>query len=187
MHALHDYVAANMELFLEGKMLDDLPATLIKQIAEFVREQQADKFTFSRSGQILDQVMENNREWLALQDIPQPVIRTARPVTPKESPKHLPSSLGRKNRHVSAGSTMNSPTMRPLSTIRSTTSSSYPSSDEVFIMDDTDFLPTSSSESTSKPSSILMDDEAFTKPVPVWKRGSFTPRYTILLLVVKLN
>src|ERR1700734_3021034 len=88
MHVLHDYMATNMETLLEGRMLDDLTPNLIKQLTEFVRKQQAEKFAVTRSPKIFDRAVQNYGEWLALQDIPQPVIRAAKPGAPKEYPKH---------------------------------------------------------------------------------------------------
>ena len=183
MHAVCDYITANMEIFLGGRMLDDLTPVLVKQLAEFVRKQQSEKYPFSRSTEMFNRAMEEHGEWLALQDIPQPTVCTSRPVLPKESPKPSPSSLGKKNRCSSnVGSLTDSPAMRPLATIHLTPHSIDVSSDEIFIMDDADFLPASSSIPTGQPSPILLDNES-SKSVPAWKRGSSAPRFVSFLPV----
>ena len=57
-------------------MLDDLPVDIIKQLSKFVREQQEDKSPLSRSNVLVDLAMQRNAGWLALQDIPQPIVPT---------------------------------------------------------------------------------------------------------------
>lgn len=59
-------------------MLDDLPVDIVKQLAKFIRAQQADKSPLSRSNVLVDGAMERNAEWIALQDFPTPIVPTAR-------------------------------------------------------------------------------------------------------------
>ncbi|KAI0750595.1 hypothetical protein BC629DRAFT_1684927 [Irpex lacteus] len=72
------YIAQGMETFLEGHMLDDLPVDIVKQLAKFIRAQQADKSPLSRSNVLVVGAMERNAEWIALQDFPIPIVPTAR-------------------------------------------------------------------------------------------------------------
>jgi hypothetical protein len=179
MHALHDYMAANMETLLEGKMLDDLTPSLIKQLTEFVRKQQAEKFSVTRSTRMFDRAVENHGEWLALQDIPQPIVRTVRLGPLKESPKLSPPRLNRKNRRLSnASSMLNSPVMRPLTTTH--LSPSGPSGDEVFLMDDADVSSTPANDATANQgSSVFLESNVSLKPVPVWTCKPSTLKYII--------
>ena len=177
MHSLHDYMAANMETFLEGRMLDDLTPSLIKQLTEFVNKQQAEKFSVTRSTHMFDRAVQSYGEWLALQDIPQPVIRAVKSGIPKESPKLSPSGPNRKNLRLSdAGSIINNPTMDSLVPIQPLLPSE-PSGDEVFLMDDTDANSTLASGATVNQRSSIWGDDIPSKSVPVWTRRSSIPRY----------
>jgi len=182
MHALHDYMAANMETLLEGRMLDDLTPNLIKQLTEFVRKQQAEKFAVTRSTKLFNRAVQNHGEWLALQDIPQPVIRAAKPGAPKESPKLSPPGPNRKLRRLSNAS----PVTRPLATIHTPPfAGSGPSGDEIFVMDDAEVNIAPSNESiTVQGSTVRLDADASGKRVPVWIRQSSAPKYIISAIVV---
>jgi hypothetical protein len=188
MHALHDYMAANMETLLEGRMLDDLAPNLIKQLTEFVRKQQAEKFVVTRSTKIFDRAVQNCGEWLALQDIAQPVIRAAKPGAPKESPKLSPPGPNRKHRRLSNASiTMSSPVTRPLATIYAPLplAGSGLSGDEIFVMDDSEVNAAPSAESiTSQGSTLHSDTDTSGKRVPVWTRRPSAPKYMISAVAV---
>lgn len=175
MKTVHDYMSANMETLLESRMLDDLQPHLIRQLGDFVRRSQAQKFTVTRSNQIYDRALEKHADWLALQDIPEPITRTSGIVHPKLSPKLSPSSLRRKTSRLSAtGSPASSPNIRPLSIAQATPVAGLPSSDEVFLMD-ADIHP-----STPPEPSALLPGDASPRSGPVWKRGSTTPRCVLL-------
>jgi hypothetical protein len=181
MHALHDYMTANMETLLEGRMLDDLTPNFIKHLSDFVRKQQADKFVVTRSTKMFDRAIQDHGEWLALQDIPQPFIRAVKAGPPKESPKLSPPGPNRKHRRLSnAGFTTGSPATRPLLTMQpppSPLAGSGPSGDEIFLMDDADLNATPASESiTGQGSAVPIDPDVSSKRVPVWIRKSSTPR-----------
>ena len=134
--SLHSYIAANMEIFLENHMLDDMPVELIYRLAKFVRKKQADKSPVSRSNQIVETAMQNQSDWLALQDIPQPIIQANRHGLYKLSPKLSPSSPNKKpHRRTSAlGSPLPSPTIHPRA-------SHPPSQGDIFVMDEAESLP----------------------------------------------
>lgn len=183
-HALHDYMAANMETLLEGRMLDDLTPSLIMQLTEFVRKQQGEKFVVTRSTQMYDRAIANHGEWLALQDIPQPIILTIRPGPPKESPRHSPSRPSRKNRRPSnPGSPTNSPVIRPL--LQPPLPLQSGPSDEVFLMDDTNVSSASTGEGVAGQGLFgSLDPDVSLKPVPVWTRKSWTPKYTTVIVAI---
>ncbi|KAH9930197.1 uncharacterized protein B0H18DRAFT_1083842 [Fomitopsis serialis] len=118
--SLHSYMAANVETLLESHMLDDLPAHLIKQLAVFVRQQQAHKYPVSRSTRLVDRAMQAHGAWLALQDIPQPVVPTFKMGAFRDS---------RGSRRPA------DPVVRPV-LAPPPPAQSLPADDEVFVMDD---------------------------------------------------
>ena len=61
-NSVQGYMARNMETLLESRMLDDLPMTLIRQLASFVRERQAEKLPVTRSGKLVEATMEKRKE-----------------------------------------------------------------------------------------------------------------------------
>jgi inhibitor of Bruton tyrosine kinase len=89
MDSLHQYMAVNMETLLEARLLDDLSPWHIKQLSGAVQEHQAVKSPFSRL-QLpvnLSAFVDEHREWLALEDIPDPIVRSQPKTHPKPSPK----------------------------------------------------------------------------------------------------
>jgi hypothetical protein len=170
---LHGYIAANLETFLENHMLDDLPVDLIKRLAEFIRMKQLEELPVSRSGRIVELAMQKHSEWLAQQDIPQPIVHPVRYGLHKASPKLSPPSPGRKlHRQPSGlGSPLPSPLMRPQAPGRFP-----PSGDDIFVMDESDPLPALNLDQI-KPSS--MKQEAGLSSV--WK-PSTAPRFVFFIL-----
>ena len=172
MQAIQAYMAANMETLLESRMLDDLHPHIIRQLSDFVRESQAQKFAITRSNQIYDRALAKHADWLALQDIPEPIIRTSGIMHSKLSPKLSPNELRRKTSRLSAtGSPASSPIIRPLSTAQAGPVAKLPSGDEVFLMDDADIHP-----STPLLGPSLLPGDASPRSAPAWKRGCTTPR-----------
>ncbi|KAH7923696.1 hypothetical protein BV22DRAFT_1036046 [Leucogyrophana mollusca] len=170
--SVQEYMAANLEVLLEGKMLDDLAPPLIKQLSEYVRTSQAHKSPVSRSNKLAKEALERHREWLALQDIPQPFVPTStgKAHTNKESSPRL-SPPSRRKRLPSLGNTpMVSPVLRPQPSPRML-SSREPSGDDIFIMDDADAVP--ALELTKSEAAVV---ENAPKPAAVWKRTSSAPR-----------
>lgn len=177
MDALHDYMTANMETLLEGRMLDDLTPSLIKQLTEFVRTQQAEKFSVTRSTEIFDRAMHGHGEWLTLQDIPQPIIPSNRPVLPRESPQLSPATPNRKQRRLSnAGSAIrSSPSIRLLATFQNPVPRQ--SEDEIFLMDDPDVnTPPVDAAVASEQLSSASDLNMSAKRGAVWTRRSSVPK-----------
>lgn len=75
-------MARNLETLLEHRMLDELPADLIKQFSHFVRGEQTRKAPVARSGRIAEEAMVRNRTWVDAQDWPSPVVRSTQPRPP---------------------------------------------------------------------------------------------------------
>lgn len=89
MDSLHQYMSVNMETLLEARLLDDLSPWHIKQLASAVQGHQGAKSPFSRLQLPVDLAasVNENREWLALQDIPASIVRSQPKAQPKPSPK----------------------------------------------------------------------------------------------------
>ena len=78
MDSLHQYMSVNMETLLEARLLEDLSPWHIKQLAGAVQGHQANKSPFSRL-QLpvnLAAFVDEHREWLAGEDIPNPIVRS---------------------------------------------------------------------------------------------------------------
>ena len=89
MDSLHQYISVNMETLLEARLLDDLSPWHIKQLVGAVQGHQAAKSPFSRLQLpvIRATSLNQHREWLAVQDIPNPIVRSQPKALPKPSPK----------------------------------------------------------------------------------------------------
>ncbi|CDO69783.1 hypothetical protein BN946_scf184766.g28 [Trametes cinnabarina] len=133
---LQEYIAINMEVFLESRMLEDLAPELVKQLSAFVREEQARKYPISRSSRIVDKAMETWGAWLELQDFPQPIVPTARPGAFRDSPKLSPPGPSKRGGKQSAPS---SPVLRP--TFSSRPAGTSIPDDELFMMDEPETPP----------------------------------------------
>lgn len=89
MDSLHQYISVNMETLLEARLLDDLSPWHIKQLSGAVQGHQAAKSPFSRL-QLpvnLSAFVDEHREWLTMEDIPNPIVRSQPKAQPKSSPK----------------------------------------------------------------------------------------------------
>lgn len=97
---IHAYIAINMECLLEKRTLDDLPHDTLKDLASFVRAQQALKLPRTRGGTWIERLMERHRAWVEEQDWPGVVVRTWKvrtspkvgPVSPK-TPRRVASGV----------------------------------------------------------------------------------------------
>ena len=89
MDSLHQYMSVNMETLLEAHLLDDLSPWHIKQISAAVQGHQAAKSPFSRLESLvkLATFVDKHRDWLAAEDIPNPIVRSQPKVQLKTSPK----------------------------------------------------------------------------------------------------
>lgn len=173
--SLQCYMAVNMETLLESRFLDELPLDLIRQLSFFVRQQQKQKYPLSRSNSLVDKAMKSAGDWLALQDIPQPIVPTFRPGSFRDSPKlSPPASSKRLRRQSSLLSPPSSPTIRPQVSTKPNVSG--PFDDEVFIMDEQDVAPASTSVSSETAISRVDLSEPPNK-ASGWKKVSSAPRY----------
>ncbi|KAJ6490484.1 hypothetical protein DFH09DRAFT_374031 [Mycena vulgaris] len=151
--SIQGYMAANMETLLEGRMLDDLTPALIKQLSAFVVRKQTEKSPKARSSYIVDRAMAVHGDWLALQDIPEPIIPSSRfPARRDAAPLSPDPSKRRRSRTASLS---NSPV------IAAQVSSS--AIDDIFEMDDT--------EAVVEPAPAVAVESA-ASAVPVWKASS---------------
>ncbi|KAJ7481215.1 hypothetical protein B0H11DRAFT_2024703 [Mycena galericulata] len=150
--SIQGYIIANMETLLESRMLDDLTPALIKQLSNFVVRQQTEKSPKARSNFLVDRAMAIHGDWLALQDIPEPIIPSSRFPARRDATPLSP------NRKRSRGPSLcNSPVIAP--------QPSASTIDDIFEMDDTE-LPAPS---------VALDNPVPAPPVPVWK-ASTAPR-----------
>ncbi|KAI0714213.1 hypothetical protein C8T65DRAFT_573631 [Cerioporus squamosus] len=170
---LQEYMAINMEVFLESRMLEDLPADLIKQLSAFVRAQQKAKYPVSRSTRLVDKAMETWGNWLALQDIPQPIVPSFRPGAFRDSPKLSPPGPSRR---ASRQSAPNSPMLRP--TLSARPAIANIPDDEVFIMDEPE-TPTPTSAPVPPPgplSRVPSGSESPARPTTGWRTITSAPK-----------
>lgn len=124
-------------------MLDDLQSFVVKHLATFIQSLQAKKLPLTRSDALIKKASEKYGDWLALQDIPQPITRSVAKGPLRQSPKISPVATGKRSGRVSTGpiSPSASPRFepRPASVLNSTAERrSRPAAvgDEVFMMDD---------------------------------------------------
>ena len=141
--SLQGFVARNLETLLESRMLDDLQSFVVKHLATFIQYLQAKKLPLTRSGALIRKASEKYGDWLALQDIPQPIIRSIAKGPLRQSPKISPIATGKRSGRVSTGpiSPSASPRFEPRPTSVSDSAAerrSRPAAvgDEVFMMDD---------------------------------------------------
>jgi inhibitor of Bruton tyrosine kinase len=182
---LQAYITVNMESFLEGCILDEIPHSLVKQLAKFVRTKQMEKSSFSRSDAFVNEMMEKHAEWLAEQDVPELIIRTnaltishARASAGslkkgRSMEKISPSMLGSRIKLSSTESTAGQSITTPQHVLRR-----LPEADDVFDMDEIDvsFLPPASSSATALSISV---------PVPAWKASGSTRSVGHLLMIYR--
>ena len=141
-------------------MLDELALDLVDRFGAYIRRQQALKSPISRTNRLVHKAMESNADWLAMQDIPQPIVRTHRQATDRTSPKLSPATPARISRKNSASFL---PSSSPSNTVRIGQPSSV--ADDIF-MDDADVISPS----------VLGDTSMATSMASAWKGVSSIPR-----------
>ena len=172
-----EYIAVNMQVFLESRMLEDLGSDLVKQLSTFVRSAQARKYPLSRSSRIVDKAMEVWGDWLALQDIPQPIVPTSRAGAFRDSPKLSPPGASRRTTKRSDASAPNSPMLRPTFSNRPV-ATGIPD-DEMFMMDEAEAPTTSASAGVSAPGvppPVTSGSDSPGRPPPRWKTITSAPK-----------
>lgn len=186
---LQDYLAINMEVFLEGRMLEDLAPDLIKQLSAFVRAEQAKKYPLSRSTRIVDKAMETWGDWLALQDIPQPIVPSFRPRAFKDSPKLSPPGPTKRGNRQSNVSVPNSPLLRP--TFSSRPAATGIPDDEVFMMDEPE-APVAGTAAApvaapGMPARVPSGSESPARPVSGWKTITSAPKVDMKSIIAEAS
>lgn len=169
--SVQGYMARNLETLLESRMLDDLPADLIKQFSIFIREEQRRKAPWARSSTLVDDAMAKNKAWLDTQDFPQPIVRTNAP---------RPPAIRRKVSLVISPAA--SPAVRPLASTRAGVNTVVPdgADDGVFMMDSVDAIPPLSLSQPLTPRiPPVVSPDAGARPSAGWKVASNVPKYAL--------
>ncbi|KDR81018.1 hypothetical protein GALMADRAFT_241641 [Galerina marginata CBS 339.88] len=165
---LQEYISANMESFLESHILDEIPYSLVKQLAKFVMQRQIEKSPFSRSDAFVKYVLAKHAEWLASEDIPEPIVRSVGKGGLGSSRKDFsgvklspptPSKKVAQNSPLS-GSSRQAQILSPQRMLRRP-----PSGDEIFMMDVND-APSTSMPASDVPTTFSLP--SVSSP-PVWK------------------
>ncbi|RDB25530.1 BTB/POZ domain-containing protein 1 [Hypsizygus marmoreus] len=167
---IQSLIAVNMELFLDSGMLDDIPISLVKELAQFIRAKQEEKSPISRSGRLTNEAMEKHADWLALQDIPTTIPRSNHVALRKGSANLQLSPSNKKTPRLGPSSSPHpSPSIRPQRVIRRP-----PSGDDIFAMDDADVPVSLSTEQLPQASLSLPKTQniGVVSSSPVWKAPS---------------
>jgi hypothetical protein len=81
--SIFHYIACNLEAMMENGLLDDMDIRILNDLTNFVRDRQSEKLPLTRSGILLDMAMERHRDWMMMQDFPEPRLRYPRDIKPK--------------------------------------------------------------------------------------------------------
>lgn len=172
MDHIQSYMTANIEMLLESRILDDLDPRVVRKLSEHTRAAQAAQSPVSRSGKLGRVALEKHKEWLALQDIPVPIIPSQKIWSAKDSSKMSPPGSAKKSmgRQLKLYSPITTPVLRPSSALPP------PQGDEIFAMDNADGGPSLklNSAHANGGEEALVSTIGSTKPV--WKRNPATPR-----------
>jgi hypothetical protein len=163
MEKLQVYMAVNMETLLESHMLNDLSPELIRQLSNAVRGEQLSKSGYTRSSRMLDKAMAAHGAWLALQDIPEPIVRTQN--RSRDQTTSSPGSGRRRQQTIDSPLASPSPVLTPLAFQVSAASGDQ----DIFAMDD---------EPPGSPS-IGAQKQLSSKPSLVWRALGSAPRYVL--------
>ena len=171
---IQSYMTANIEMLLESRILDDLDHRVVRQLSEHTCAEQAAQSSVSRFNKLGQAAMEKHKEWLALRDLPVPIIPSRKLWAAKESSKISPPSSAKKM--TGRQSRLHSPTTSPV--LRPSLPPPPPQEDEIFAMDDADGEP-----SLKLNSMQARGDEEMLVPVTTvgsarlgWKKNPTTPR-----------
>ncbi|PIL24898.1 hypothetical protein GSI_12785 [Ganoderma sinense ZZ0214-1] len=184
-----EYIAVNMEVFLESRMLDDLASDLVKQLSTFVRAAQTRKYPLSRSTRIVDKAMEAWGGWLALQDIPPQIVPTSRAGAFRDSPKLSPPGPGKRTTKRSDASAPNSPMLRPTFSNRPV-ATGIPD-DEMFMMDETDAATSAPAlpgvSAPGIPPRVPSGSDSPSRPAPGWKTITSAPKADMKMIMAEAS
>lgn len=131
---IQSFMTANLELLLESRILDDLDPRVVRKLSEHTRAEQATQSPVSRSDKVGLAALEKHKAWLALQDIPVPVIPSQKLWSGKDSPRMSPPGSVKKvaGRQLRLYSPTTSPVLGPSAAVQP------PPGDDIFAMDDAD-------------------------------------------------
>ncbi|KAG8221195.1 hypothetical protein J3R82DRAFT_2760 [Butyriboletus roseoflavus] len=162
---IQTYMAANIEMLLESRILDDLDPRVVRKLSEHARAEQAAQSPVSRSDKLGRAALEKHKEWLALQDIPVPIIPSQKPWSAKDSSK----LTGRRLRFYS-------PTTSPV--LHPSLAPPPPMGDDIFAMDDADRGPSLKLDSAhaSGGEEMLVSVTTVGSAKPRWKKNLAMPR-----------
>lgn len=178
--SIESYITANLEMFLELEILDDLETLAVRHLAGFIRSQQAEKTPLMRSNRLAKEAVGRHQEWLANQDIPEPFVPIPRV---SQVQKDSPGTSKPRARPI-LHSPSSSPSLMP--SLPSKSGSRDIVGDELFVMDDSDAVPTLDLNVPQPgfPTSP-MNQYATTTPRPVWKTTPFVPRVDLKVIMVE--
>jgi hypothetical protein len=159
---LQSYITANLEMMLEGRMLEDLDPSVVRQLAEYIRSAQMTKSPISRSNLLANEALRKHAEWLGQQDLPVVFEPVDRSQVRRDSPKPM------RTRPIS------SLAVHPAADSRKAADAG-PSGDELFAMDEV----ASSVITPNHPVPAVAEPSG---SVAAWKRSMSTPRCVDFLL-----
>lgn len=168
MDSLHQYISVNMETLLEARLLDDLSPWHIKQISGAVQGHQAAKSPFSRL-QLpvnLSAFVDEHCEWLAAEDIPNPIVRSQ----PKAQPKPSPTASRKASQQSASPKTPSNPSVAMHRTLLLANTS-----DDLFCMDEALVPPLNLNSDVALGTSADREELGSTPKVGPWKSKS-TPK-----------
>ena len=168
--SIESYMAANLEMLLESRILDDLETTVVRHLAEYTRTEQLYKSPITRSNKLIHHAMDKHKAWLALQDIPSPIVPSSKPSQAQRELQKTPRQAIQTPTPV--------PSLKPTRPSRSVSHLDL-ADDDIFLMDDAE--PRLSGDSkTFQPSSSVVPQFTPT-PRPVWKSNTLVSRYVLHL------
>ncbi|KAF8549155.1 hypothetical protein OG21DRAFT_1606575 [Imleria badia] len=179
---IQTYLVANIEMLLESRILDDLDPRVVRKLSEHACAAQAAQSPVSRSDKLGRAALEMHKEWLALQDIPVPIIPSQKLWSARDSPKMSPSGSTKKT--MGRQSRLHSPTTSPL--LRPSLAPP-PQGDEIFMMDDADGGPPVKLDSAQASGGEEI-------PIPMitvgsarsgWKKSPATPRTDLKAIIAE--
>ncbi|KAK7014794.1 hypothetical protein VNI00_019254 [Paramarasmius palmivorus] len=181
--SVQGYIAADLETFLENRMLEVLAPSLVKQLSAFVRCKQEEKAGFVRGGTYMKGLMSKWDEWVKHEDIPTIIMpsvasqkkaregRTSQAKLSPPSPSFGVSLSSGKRRAGRVPSANNSPIINA-----QVPSQPAAGGDDLFDMDGLDL------GSPSLPSTAVTQIQ--TSPMPAWKASS-VPRVDMRALLAQ--
>ncbi|KAK1230240.1 hypothetical protein PQX77_006668 [Marasmius sp. AFHP31] len=185
--SVQGYIAADLETFLENKMLEALAPSVVKQLSVYVRSKQEEKAQFIRGGGNSTGLMEKWKDWLMQEDIPTiivPSVATQKRAREKRvsqasklsppSPSIMPLFSTSKAKGKDVAIVERSPLLKGHSPRQEATGG-----DDIFDMDGLDIGPASLSATSS-----ALHTRSSATSVPAWKAPS-VPRVDMRALLAQ--